>query len=323
MRILVPVCVGLAAISCATAAVLWSERHSDRQLIQDLRTQLSEAKSALAAKPAAMAAITSTEVAPQQAAAVQIAGAAPASAPAKITREEALAALSADSVKRQKTLMADPEYRKALLAQARSDIQQHYVGLAVELGMTDVEVNALFDVLAEAQVKAMTSMTSLASGAQPDAAASAEMQRQMKDEAQRVKDQITAMLGPQRTAQFEEYDRIQPSRTRVNSLTNLLGRSGQALTNPQKRQLTAVMVAEQNRMEAEAKALRDAGKTETRSQADIQAEANRRILEQVPSFLSAQQVQLVRGRFQERATIDRASDRVQQREREVLQEPSN
>jgi uncharacterized membrane-anchored protein YhcB (DUF1043 family) len=268
----------------------------------------------------AVAAITPVEVASQSAAAGHITDAARVAAPAKVSREEALAVLTADSAKRQKALMADAEYRKALLAQAKADLQQHYANLGVELGMTDTEVNALFDLLAEGQVTMMASMASMANGAQPEAAASAEIQRQMKEQAQRIKDQVAATLGPQRYAQFEEYDRIQPSRTRVNNLTNLLGRSGQALTNPQRRQLTSVMVAEQNRMEAEAKALRDAGRTETRSQADIQSETNRRILEQVPSFLNAQQVQLLRGRFQERATIDRAADQVQQRERAVLQE---
>ena len=131
------------------------------------------------------------------------------------------------------------------------------------------------------------------------------------------------MLGPERYAQFEEYEHVQPSRTRVNKLTNLLARSGRPLTSNQTRTLTAVMVAEQKRMEAEAKALRDAGQTDRRSQAEIQGETNRRILEQAPGFLDSQQVQVVRGRFEQRSTIDQASDRVQQRQREVLQEPAN
>lgn len=330
MRILLPACMGLAVISCVTSAVLWNELRSDRQLIEELRTELSEAKTALATRPAlatmpvvVAATATPAEAGAQPIVAGPVASNLPVAAPAKITREEAISVLTADSVKRQKALMADPEYRKALLAQAKSDLQQRYASLGMELGMNDVEVNALFDVLAEGQVQMMTLMNSLANGAQPDAVVSAESQRQIAEQTQKLKDQVTTMLGHQRYTQFEEYDRIQPSRTRVNNLANLLGRSGQALSNPQRRQLTAVMVTEQNRMEAEAKALRDAGKTDTRSPADIQSETNLRILEQVPSFLSAQQVQLVRGRFQERATIDRASDRVQQREREVLQEEPN
>jgi hypothetical protein len=166
----------------------------------------------------------------------------------------------------------------------------------------------------------MTAMANTTDGAQPDAAATAALQRQAEEQQKKLKDELTAMLGPQRYAQFEEYDHIQPSRTRVNNLTTLLARSGRPLTSAQTRTLTAVMVAEQKRMESEAKALRDAGQTETRSQADIQAETNRRILEQAPGFLDSQQVQVVRGRFEQRSTIDRASDRVQQRQREVLQE---
>ena len=323
MRFLVPTCVGLAVISCTTSAFLWSELRADRQLVEELRTQLSEAKTAQAARPAAAAVTSATaaELASSAATANQAAGAASVSAPAKITREQAIAVLNEESVKRQKALLADAQYRKALIAQARSDLQQHYVGLAMELGLTEAEVNTLFDLLAESQVSMMASVTSSANGALPDAAANTEMQRQMREQAQKLKDQVAAMLGPQRYAQFEEYDRVQPSRTRVTNLNNLLGRSGQPLSDAQRRSLTAVMVAEQSRMEAEAKAIADSGRPEKRSQADIQAETNRRILEKVPSFLNAQQVQLVRGRFDERATIDRAADRVQQREREVLQEP--
>jgi hypothetical protein len=170
--------------------------------------------------------------------------------------------LTEDSVKRKKALLADGEYRKALRAQARSDLQQRYAGMRMELGLTEQEQNALFDLLVDAQ-------------------------------------QLEA------------------------SMKSLLGRSGRALTNTQTRSLMAVMVAEQKRMEAEAQALRDAGQTDSRSPADIQAETNRRLLQQVPRFLDDQQVQVVRGRFEQRATIDRAADRVQQREREVLQESPN
>jgi hypothetical protein len=316
MRILLPASVGLAVISCIATAMLWSELRTGHQLINELRTQLADARLALAAKPA-MVTFAAVEAAPP-AAEVPGSSAAPAAAPPKITREAALAALTEDSVKRQKALLADAEYRKALRGQARTDLQQRYAGLRMELGLTDQEQNALFDLLVDAQDMLMTSIAEGA-GKQPDAAATADMQAK----AQQLEASMKSLLGPERYAQFEEYERVQPSRTRVQNLSNLLGRSGMPLSNAQSRSLMAVMVAEQKRMEAEAQALRDAGQTDNRSPADIQAETNRRLLEQVPRFLDDQQVLLVRGRFSQRATIDRAADRVQQREREVLQESPN
>jgi hypothetical protein len=323
MRILVPACVGLAVVSCVVSAVLWQERQSDQQLIDALRTQLTEAKTALAAKPAvaAIGVPTSDTLTPSPTSDLaQPSSAASTAVPVKITRQEAVAALTADAVKRQKALLADPEYRKALLTMARADLQDRYASLRVELGLTEPEAKALFDLLAESQVMMSSSMTSTTDGAQPSAAEAAEMGRLMQEQQQKLKDDITAMIGPQRYTQFEEYERMQPARTRVNNLTALLSRSGSPLTNAQTRSLTALMVSEQKRMEREAQALRDAGKTDTRSPADIQVETNRRILEVAPGFLDAQQVQVVRGRFEQRATIDRASDRLEQREREVLQE---
>jgi hypothetical protein len=320
MRTMAPVGWGLFLVAAIAAVLFWRDLESQRQLLHDTQAQLIEARAALATRATAAPVVAGGTDAPQPAIGTPAESTAPVAAPAKITREEAVAALTEDAVKRQKALLADTEYRKALLARARVNLQQRYAGLAVELGLSDKELNALFDLLTESQEKMMASMVNTADGAQPNAAATAEMQREMETQQKKLKDQLVAMLGPERYAQFEEYDRMQPSRTRVNNLTTLLARSGRPLTNAQTRTLTAVMVTEQKRMEAEAKALRDAGKTETRSQADLQAETNRRILEQAPGFLDSQQVQVVRGRFEQRSTIDRAADRVQQREREVLQE---
>lgn len=318
MRILVPASVGLAVISCIASAVLWSELRSDRQLIKELRTQLTEAKTALAAKPDVVT-VAAPVVSATPSAEIPVNSPAPTAAQAKITREAALAALTEETVKRQKALLADAEYRKALVGQVRTELQQRYASLRVELGLTEQEQNALFDLLAEGQMKMLTSMAASTDGSTPDAAATAAMQAQ----GQKLEAAMKAMLGPERFAQFQEYEQVQPSRTRVQNLGNLLGRSGSPLSNSQSRALMAAMVSEQKRMEAESRALRDSGQPETRSPADIQAETNRRLLEQVPGFLDARQVQIVRGRFEERAVIDRAADRVQQRERQVLQETPN
>ena len=48
-------------------------------------------------------------------------------------------------------------------------------------------------------------------------------------------------------------------------------------------------------------------------------EANRRILQNAATFLDAQQLEKVRGRFEQRAAVGRAAERVQQAERAAPQ----
>jgi hypothetical protein len=91
------------------------------------------------------------------------------------------------------------------------------------------------------------------------------------------------------------------------------------MTEAQKRSLTAVIVAEQKRQEGEAAAQRQAGQDTLVSQPDRVAEGNRRILEAAAGFLDTQQLEMVRGRFEQRSAMGRATNQVQQRVREATQ----
>jgi hypothetical protein len=93
------------------------------------------------------------------------------------------------------------------------------------------------------------------------------------------------------------------------------------MTPAQTQSLTRVIIAEQKRMDAESQKFASAGQANPKPQGERQAEANRNILQAATGFLDSQQLELMRGRFQQRATIDSANDRVQQREREVTQQP--
>lgn len=320
MRFVAPVCMGLVLVSGIASTILWQELRTDRQLIEDLRGQLATANAALEARSRAQPV---AEAMPQPAVELNpasAAGAPIAAAPAKPSRDAAAVALVAEYAKRAKTLMGDSEYRKARLAELRNELKVRYVGLAMYLGISEQQADALINVLAETQLSQMAQSAELmANGTAPDPAAMAEMTRIQQALEQRQKDALVAMLGTARFEQFQEYEHTQPSRTRVGNLTTLLARSGRPLTNVQTQSLTAVMVAEQKRRESEAKALADAGQTSPLSQADREVETNRRILENAAKFLDTQQLELLRGRFQQRAVIDRTSEQVQQREREVLQ----
>jgi hypothetical protein len=182
-------------------------------------------------------------------------------------------------------------------------------------------MDQVIDILAEAQVRASEHSAELmAAGLPSDEAAMAELQRQAEEHQRQTSSRLAAVIGTGGAEQLEEYAWAQPSRTRVTNLTNLLARGGQPLSESQTQSLTRVIVAEQKRTEAETRSYAEAGQSHPKSPADRQAETNRNILEASTGFLNSQQLELVRGRFQERATIDGASDRLQQREREVLQQ---
>ncbi len=304
MRNLIPVSAALVIASGIVSVVLWRDLQAERQTSNDLRQQLADATVGSAPKP-----VAPTAPAPQPPA--EVAASAPAAGPTKAARE-AVAALAADSIKQQKVLLEDPGYRTMLLTQQRTMLKNHYSKLGVELGLSEKETDALFDLLAERQLKASASMTEVMGGGPPTNAAEvaqmqARMQQYQQEQKQSEKDAVTAMLGPDRAAQFEDYDHIQPSRGRVNNLTALLDQGSQPLTDAQTRSLTAVIAADQMRVEAEMQALRDAGQPPKLSPADQLADTNSRILKAAADFLNPQQLEMVKGRFQQRNAIARAA----------------
>lgn len=316
MRMLAPVSAGIAAISVIVSIVLWRDLRSDRQLIEELRAQLAEVSAALDARQASPPQVAAPVAADNPA----VPGDPPPAQPAKTAPREAAAAFVAEAARRQEALLKDSEYRKARIEQARINLKRRYNGLAAELGISEEQADAIIDLLAESQIRMEEEAASrLASGTTPDEAAMAEMARIQQAERQRQKEALVGMLGATRYEQFQDFEHLQPSRARVNNLSTLLAREGKPLTAAQARSLTAVIVAEQKRMEQEAQALRDAGKETQSTFQEREAEANRRILQNAAAFLDAQQLEKVRGRFEQRAAMGRATERVQQAERAAPQ----
>ncbi len=313
MKILVSVCAALAVAAGTLSGLMWRDLNAERQISADLRSELVAARTELAARP-----VVQIAAPPPPAPVVEPAPA----APAMVSAESTNAVVIAEAVKRQQALMADTEYRKARQEQARINLRQRYAGLAQQLGISQQQMDKVIDILVESQLRDSDQTTELlANGTPHDEASVAEMQRQAEQYQQQLKTDVSALIGEDGFNQLMEFEETQPSRTRVNNLTTLLARSGHPMTPAQTQSLTRVIIAEQKRMEAESRALADAGQAETKSPAERQAEANRNILQASTGFLDGQQLELMRGRFQQRATIDSANDRVQQREREVMQQP--
>jgi hypothetical protein len=231
--------------------------------------------------------------------------------------------LLAESARQQKALLDNADYRKGRLTEARFGLSARLAGLAEEIGLTDREMNALLDLLAENRVTLEAETAALlATGNPPDAALMADAERRVREMQQKQTDAQIALLGKARYDKFQEYEQTMPSRTRVNNLNNLLTQAGRPLTQDQSKSLTRVIIAEQRRVENEAKALRAAGQPVPSSQAS-EPEINRRILEGSAGFLDTQQLERLRQRFEERNAMNRAAGPARQVEREAAQGASN
>jgi hypothetical protein len=315
MRIPAPVSLGLVVALGIVSTVLWSQLHTERQLASGLRKQLSDANAALAAKPRAQPVVAAL---PQPAAEVP-AAACPAPTE-KMTLAAANAIVLADSAKRQKAMLEDAGLRKARVAQMRSTLQLRFANLIKDLGLSEKESDGLFTIIAEGQLREEELLTDrMSSGTAPDAAAVAEINRVQQEQQQQQKNAIVALLGPERAAEYQEYEHTAPSRQRVTNLTNMYTQSGKPLTSAQSKSLNTLFVAEQRRQESEAKALMAEGQSPQqllalrKAQAESAIEGDRRVLAGAASFLDAQQIELMRARFEQAAARTRASANLQQR----------
>jgi hypothetical protein len=225
----------------------------------------------------------------------------------------------ADSAKRQKTLLEDSEFRKARIAGIRSNVQLRLANLARDLGLSPQQADGVFNIIAESQLQQESLVADqLAGGAAPDAATEAALEKKVKDIEDQQKAAMVALLGPERANEVQDYRETVPSRQRVSNLTNLLTQAGKPLTPEQSKSLTSVIVAEQRREESEAKALATSGQPSQQSQADRATDGDRRILADAASFLDAQQVELMRARFDQVRTRNRSAAQQQRAAEAVL-----
>jgi hypothetical protein len=319
MRIPASVSWGLVLASAVVSTILWRQLHTERQLTEDLRNQLLDAQTAFAARPQVQPAVAA---APPPAASPATTTA-PAAPPAKAAVQAASAVLMADSAQRQKKLLEDSEFRRARINQVRGNIQLRFPNLAKDLGLSQQEADGLLTLIAEYQLRAEAVMAdAMAAGNSPPPALIADLTRAQKEHEQQYKSAMAALIGPERAAAYQDYEETAPSRQRGNNLATMLTQAGKPLTPAQSKSLTALIVAEQRRREDELKTMAASGQPLQQSQADRAIDSDRRVLSAAAGFLDAQQVELVRARFEQVAARTRASASVQQRQMEaVTQQP--
>jgi hypothetical protein len=212
--------------------------------------------------------------------------------------------------------LQDPEYRKALLMQARMQLRRNYTDVAEELGLTEQEVEQLFDLLAERQVGGNLPVMAGPDG-RVDQQAMEEASRMRRDAQRKQEEALQALLGPARQPKWQEYQLSLSARSRATQMSGMLASSGHPLSETQLRPLTKALIAEEkyvrdtqggNRMQpvnAES-AMRVQEESINR-----QEESNRRYLEVAAAHMTARQLSLVKEVLEQQIAMSRASARLQ------------
>lgn len=170
-----------------------------------------------------------------------------------VSGRRAMLARLRDMRERRRKLLSNPEFRAAMQAQLRTSVQQEHPDLASELRLQPEQLDKLFDLLAEHQLRAMTEPRPYddpANTGTPDS-----QQQKMAEwgsraeEAQKGREaEIAALLGTQ-YPDWQQYQSSLGARMQVRELRNNLDSSPEPLRAEQIRPLVAA-IAEAERLAA-------------------------------------------------------------------------
>jgi hypothetical protein len=326
MRSLLSILAGLLVVAGIVSANLWRELRSERHLTADLREQLVEERSA--ARPSALTAQPAPELASPPVAAPPV-----GAPPTADTTPEAAPVIpiggpippGARPVSAQQ-LQADPEYRDALLAQTRLQLQNSYPGLIEELRLSATDADELFTLLAENQVReSATRITGPTNARDPATVAEAERLRQ--ENQAKLNASLVALLGDDKYAQYQDYQQTRSARSTVTSFGYTLAQANQPLTATQARTLLSATAAEQQRQQRETQAARTRASSPNpqdqvrlmEDQLNRQEESNRRMLGLMAPHLSPEQLETMRAQFESQIAQSRASLRLRRERDRVAQ----
>lgn len=312
--------MALAAFGVIAGVVsvnLWRELRDERQLTEQLRAELAES---MRARPISLPQLPAA--APAQA---------PTPAPATPTLPAAAQVQPTSTIATgippppirgnalQQQLLADPEFAKARDAQQRLSVRRANPGLAEELELSAREEEQLFDLLARHTQDTAQELSGITRNGALDPAAVSTLERARQDRQQLLDDALLGMLGGNRFAQWQQYDKARPARSRVMSLNMQLAQSGMSLSEAQMRPLTTALHAEQERQARTTQPTgRDLRNVDTQTRLRMQDEmrqhndeSNRRMLEAAAPHLTPQQLNMLRTEMEVQQAMSRASSRVQ------------
>lgn len=325
MRSLTLVFAGLALVGGVVSVNLWRELRAEREMTTQLRLEVGELRASASSLPAGGAGQPRAAIPgiPQSAAPT----APPTQAAAANAEGPQFRPVTALPLALNRSeLLKDPEYRKAALAQERLNLPQRYPGLAEELGLGADEADRLFDLMAENQLELNATMTAIPTGANGavDIAAVEEVNRKRQEVLREQEEEMQALLGSNRYAQWKEYEQTLPARQQVVQLGRTLESAGVPLSSDQSRPLIAAYTAERKRQAEEFRRLLGSGPTSPADQQRLmeerfrlQADSNRRLVDAARSHLNARQVEALQASLEQQLTLNRATNRILEIQRQA------
>lgn len=229
--------------------VLFRDLGIERDRVQALEAQLARLRRDSEAPEATR---TEEKTASTSKPPVQAVAATPATSSTSVSSTPAVSK-SAEAKRRAldewRRMLADPAYRKAMLAQHRLRLQPQYSELAAELGLSQDEADRFLDLLAEQSLRESTD------GMKDDPGANSEnpeeRRRRLKERQEQAENERKALLGEERFRTWTEYVNSAGARAQVRDLRTELATSSSPLREDQIKPLVKALAAEQQRHSAE------------------------------------------------------------------------
>ncbi len=140
-------------------------------------------------------------------------------------------------------MMKDPAMREMMREQQKAMINMMYGGLFKELNLSPEEKDKFKELLTESQMGKVAATQGLLGGAQDEATTAAAKQA-VADAKKQADADLKALLGEQRYAQYEDYQKNVGERMQLDQLKNHLAGENVPLRDEQNAQLLQIMKEE-------------------------------------------------------------------------------
>lgn len=198
-------------------------------------------------------------------------------------------------------MMENPEMKKMIREQQKAALKMIYGDLYKDLNMTEDEKAKFTEALLDNQMKNMERGTKLFQQ-DPEGTDKEAIGKQFADEKKIADEAMKALLGDERFAQYEDYNKNLGNKMALNQLKTQMADSQNPLNDDQAKRLMQVMKEESAAVSAkeglgadgQAKAMQDwkslTSDDEMNKLFARQEEINQRILDKAPAFLGQEQL---------------------------------
>ncbi len=293
----------LAALLASGGSAFW--------MWQQLRAE-RDANSVLRARLAVLGQQSTTAVVPLQAAAPASSSATSehvTTVNAQTPPANSPASPQDDIDNRQRLMLKNPEYLKALRAQRRQTLEFQFRQLAQILKLTPEKSAALFDLLADQSIEAAVMRWQRAATEDDERA----LQSAMEERDRKADAELEVLLGAPNMTRLRQFRETLGSRLEVSRLRSELSGGAEPLRDDQFDPMLGIVFAEQQRMNRELQDYYNTGPTAdgTHSvQTEFAIAANQRIVESAKSILTKAQLTAVEDLYRRQRAQMEAQDTI-------------